>query len=92
MFCNLGPIFPPFVVQMTDRAKKFWNWSFHRLPLLDGGIMKLSLVVLQMDPNTSVHISMLSGLDHLDWDYYCQPKRRRNPITKHFYLNTVIIL
>ncbi len=64
--------------------------SFHRLPLSNRGRLRLWLAVLQMDTNTPVQTLRLADhrvcSDHFDRDDYCQPKRRRHFIPKHFFL------
>lgn len=64
--------------------------SFHRLPLSDGHTLRLWLAVLQMDANTPVQTLRRADLrvcsQHFDREDYCQPKKRRNPIPKHFFL------
>ena len=74
----------------TNKMSPNTSRSFHRLPLLDRDTLKLWLVVLQMDANTPVHALRLADYrvcsDHFERDDYCQPKKRRNPIPKHFFL------
>ncbi|XP_042287440.1 uncharacterized protein LOC122978844 isoform X1 [Thunnus albacares] len=74
----------------TNKMSPNTSRSFHRLPLLDRDTLKLWLVVLQMDANTPVHTLRLADYrvcsDHFERDDYCQPKKRRNPIPKHFFL------
>ena len=69
--------------------------SFHRLPLMDGDVLKLWLFVLHIDANTPVHALRLADLrvcsDHFDREDYCQPKRRRHPIPKHFFLKKTAV-
>uniref|UniRef100_UPI003AAC206B uncharacterized protein isoform X1 n=1 Tax=Centroberyx gerrardi TaxID=166262 RepID=UPI003AAC206B len=74
----------------ANKMSRNTSRSFHRLPLLDRDTRKLWLVVLQMDANTPVHTLRRADhrvcSDHFDRDDYCQSKRRRNPIPKHFFL------
>ncbi|XP_033493772.2 uncharacterized protein LOC117264070 isoform X3 [Epinephelus lanceolatus] len=70
-------------------------YSFHRLPLSDGKMLKLWLVVLQMDANTPVQTLRLADhrvcSAHFSQDDYCQPKKRRHPIPKHLFLKKTAV-
>ncbi|XP_045919645.1 uncharacterized protein LOC123979657 isoform X6 [Micropterus dolomieu] len=81
-----GCAFPNCANKMSRNTKH----SFHRLPLSDMETLKLWLGVLQMDANTPVQTLRLEDhrvcSDHFDRDDYCQPKKRRSAIPKHFFL------
>ncbi|KAM9339822.1 zinc finger MYM-type protein 4-like [Symphorus nematophorus] len=69
--------------------------SFHRLPLMDTDVLKLWLFVLHIDANIPVHALRRADLrvcsDHFDREDYCQPKRRRHPVPKHFFLKKTAV-
>ena len=70
-------------------------YSFHRLPLSNGEMLKLWLIVLQMDANTPVQTLRLADhrvcSAHSSQDDYCQPKKRRNPVPKHLFLKKTAV-
>ena len=61
----------------------------------DGEMLKLWLVVLQMDANTPVQTPRLADhrvcSAHFSQDDYCQPKKRRHPIPKHLFLKKTAV-
>lgn len=64
--------------------------SFHRLPLNDAKTRKSWLVVLQLDVNTPTETLRLADhrvcSDHFERDDYCQPKKARKAVPRHFFL------
>lgn len=83
--------FPNCANKMSNNTPR----SFHRLPLFNRETLKLWLLVLQMDANTPVQKLRLADYrvcsDHFDRDDYCQPKRRRHPVPKHFFLKKTAV-
>ncbi|XP_062291623.1 uncharacterized protein LOC133996078 [Scomber scombrus] len=83
--------FPNCANKMSPNTSR----SFHRLPLLDRDTLKLWLVVLQIDANIPVNTLRLADhrvcSDHFEREDYCQPKKRRHPIPKHFFLKKTAV-
>ena len=75
-----------------NRMSRNNPYSFHRLHLSDSNMLKLWLIVLQLDANTPVQTLRLADhrvcSAHFSQDDYCQPKKRRHPIPKHFTKHT----